>query len=106
MARIVPIATPERLDAALELFERVWPGALARSERDRRHFAGLLADASAGVLLGLEDRDSMVGAFLGSDRDRTGTLYFDIAVDPTADVVGVGATLAEAGREAASVRAC
>ncbi|HEX2036393.1 MAG TPA: SAM-dependent methyltransferase [Chloroflexota bacterium] len=102
MLRVRAIEGAAHLKATLELFERVYPGAMTGNGRNGRHFQALQGRPEA-VLLAAEDRDSVLGAFL-STPGKHGPLYFDVAVAPGEDAARITARLLEAAVPAARDR--
>lgn len=89
-----------RLRAGLELMEAVAPGAMSRDGRDFGHYWSLIR-AGANSVWCVEDRDGVVGIFLGTPRTSR-LLYYDVVVCPQAtDPQGTVAELVRTGSAAA-----
>jgi hypothetical protein len=102
MYRISRVRESGRLRAGLELLEAAAPGAMERSGRDFDHYWRLVQDDADSVWCA-EDREGVVGIFLGTPRPNRMT-YYDVVVSPQVDAYAVVADLVRAGAVAAHER--
>lgn len=101
MAAIRPITSRAHLDAALELLELLCPGQPARSGRDRSYYRRQFDEHT---LFTAEDRDSIVGIFLGTPSRPANHVYYDAMAAPGVDPEPVIADLLAAAANAAADR--
>lgn len=99
MHRSCVVADTGRLRAGLELLEASAPGAMARSGRDVAHYLRFVRSGSESVWCA-EDRDGVVGIFLGTPKPGRLT-YYDVVVAPHVDPYAIVADLVSAGAAAA-----
>jgi 23S rRNA (cytidine2498-2'-O)-methyltransferase len=99
MYRISAVREVGRLSAGLELLEAAAPGSARRNGRDLAHYWSLVRDGTDSVWCA-EDRDGVVGIFLGTPH-RNRMTYYDVVVRPDVDAHRVVADLVRAGATAA-----
>jgi 23S rRNA (cytidine2498-2'-O)-methyltransferase len=89
-----------RLRAGLDLLEAAAPGAIERGGRGFAHYWSLIQAGSNSVWC-VEDREGVVGIFLGTPHRAGRWLYYDIVVSPQVEPHSVVADLVDTGAAAA-----
>ncbi|MEQ7007557.1 SAM-dependent methyltransferase [Actinopolymorpha sp. B17G11] len=102
MYRISGVREAGPLSAGLELLEAAAPGAMNRNGRDFHHYWSLVQKNAESVWCA-EDREGVVGIFLGTPHPNRMT-YYDVVVSPHVDAYPVVADLVHAGAAAAHER--
>lgn len=95
-----------QLSAGLELLEAAAPGAMERNGRDVTYYWSLIQAGSNSVWC-VEDRDGVVGIFLGTPHRAGRWMYYDVVVCPQAqDPYRVVSELVDMGAAAAYGQGC